>query len=52
MVNVEIYKDVEFPGFNFRFVKRGDNWICAMPEFLLDTAIVMATSLFPKNVQK
>ena len=47
------YKDVEFPGFVFRFTKQGDEWVCTMDEWLVDEAIVMAnaTKKIIKDVQ-
>jgi len=32
------YKDISIKGFNFRFVKEGDEWVCKMPEWLLKNA--------------
>lgn len=46
------YKDVEFPGFNFRFVKQGNNWVCTMDEWLVDQAISYAKTIPENNVQK
>lgn len=43
------FKDVEFPGFNFRFVKQGNNWVCTMDEWLVDQAIIMASGLHGKG---
>ena len=43
------FKDVEFPGFNFRFVKKGSDWICTMDEWLVDQAIVIASGLVHEN---
>jgi hypothetical protein len=47
-------RDVEFPGFVFRFNKQGDEWVCTMPGWLLDSAIEVAqiTAKTLKNVQK
>lgn len=44
------HKDLEFPGFNMRFVKQGDDWVCTMPNWLMDLAVVMANGL--PNVPK
>jgi hypothetical protein len=32
------YKDISIKGFNFRFVKEGDEWVCKMPDWLLKNA--------------
>ena len=47
-------REVEFPGFVFKFTKQGDQWVCTMPGWLLDSAIEVAdiTAKTLKNVQK
>ena len=42
MVNLDEIKDILIPGFNFRFVKQGTNWVCTMPDWLLNEAIGVA----------
>ena len=49
MVNLDEFKDLMFPGFNLRFTKQGSEWVCKMPDWLLDQAITMASGLFPKK---
>lgn len=39
------FKDIMFPGFQLRFVKQGEEWVCSMPEWLLDQAVVMASEI-------
>ena len=36
--DAEKYRDITIKGFNFRFVKEGDEWVCRMPDWLLKNA--------------
>ena len=36
--DAEKYRDISIKGFNFRFVKEGDEWVCKMPDWLLKNA--------------
>jgi hypothetical protein len=36
--DAEKYRDITIKGFNFRFVKEGDDWVCKMPDWLLKNA--------------
>jgi hypothetical protein len=37
-LDAEKYRDITIKGFNFRFVKEGDEWVCKMPDWLLKNA--------------
>ena len=32
------HRDITIKGFNFRFVREGDEWVCRMPDWLLKNA--------------
>lgn len=49
MVNLTEYKDLQFPGFQMRFTKQGDEWVCKMPDWLMDLAVIMANGLSSKK---
>ena len=33
------YKDLETSGFIFRFIKEGNEWVCKMPDWLIEEAV-------------
>lgn len=47
--SAENYKDVEFPGFSLRFTKQGNEYVCSLPDWLLDQVILMAAGIRPKK---
>lgn len=39
------YIDVNFGGFNFRFFKESDEWVCRLPDSVMNMALEFETAL-------
>lgn len=51
MVNLDEFTDLSIPGFNFRFFKKGNEWVCSLPDWLLQQAIGVASELHGKGIK-